>query len=473
MTILFDHSSDDGTRSCHSTKELHVAPMVNYSNREFRALLRILSRRLVLWTEMLADNTLLHTSAAKRDDLLLQDDDNNSNRNVIVQIGSNSPERAAQCVAILLQHEHYYLYIKEINLNCECPSSTVAEKNQFGAALMKSPTRMADIVAAMQSAALAHHLDIDVSIKMRIGVDDQDDWEFVANLIGLLVERGGCTRFILHARKVYLQGLNARQNRTKPPLNYQRVFRLCHQFPNCHFWLNGGIATLEQAKELAYGYTNTCSHHDTTCQEDALTAPLPVAPPNLRGVMMGRAALDNVALFGDVDRYFYGAPSNPCHNRADVLEQYCLYLERTYPRRCCDNNSCKTLRYPAPVIHFTAPFCPVCQVLYGTTILTSLMQDDNDDDENTAPTTTQQSHHDRAAGTNNKDKISSRLIGNALKPVQSLFAGLPCHKAFRRASSVLVVQDATIRNCGPGFVLRMAVRQSVPREYLVQPLVVP
>lgn len=468
-----------------------MAPMLNYSDRHFRALLRILSKRAVLWTEMVVDETICH--APNLDVHLGEEEDANP---IVCQIGGNSPTLAGECASIIAERYAY----DEINLNCECPSKKVAHQREFGAALMKKPHLVASILKAMKKKR-----NLKLSVKTRIGVvdssthDENDSYDmhsFIETLQPI------CKRFIMHAREVHLQGLNARQNRTVPPLDYPFVFELCRCFPHCEFFLNGGISSLQEARRLCYGDDSTEMdsehHHKVPCSLCAAPygsciAPQSSVPPNLRGCMLGRAATENPSLFWDVDRYFYGMPSNPCQNRRDVLLQYCRYLERTYPRRCIDSDERITYRFPPPdvVPHL---YCTICGPTYGMSNDTEVHQDhrnvadaqeDDSSSEVDAVDCNGRRENKRLTGLGNGNenrcdddedglakfkrrcpgqKVSSKVIGRALKPVHCLFFGMPCLKAFRRSCNDLV-KDTTIRNCGPGFILRKAM-ESVPDQFL-------
>ena len=350
-------------------------------------------------------------------------------------------------------------------------------KREFGAVLMKKAELAKEIVREMQSKANAENGGTDsggtpsnkVSIKCRIGVDDLDDLEFAAQFIHTL--QPVCRRFYLHARKCVLDGLmNARQNRSVPPLNYPRVYDLCRMFPECDFYINGGIHTLEEARHIAYGMNAEndaeiiCSSnglHQVPCQlcgisNGSCIAPPTLAPPNLRGVMMGRAAIIDPCLFYNVDGYFHDE-ANPCKNRREVLERYCEYLERTYTRRCCDNDERMSWEHPMPIVAFDHDYCEQCADVYGT------VQDEN------SKTTSEWSdplriNHTAKSDKNRKPRMASKIIARSLKPVQGIFNGVPNSRAFRRCCDELG-QNAAVRNCGPGYILRKAM-QSVPSEVL-------
>ena len=417
-------------------KSLHIAPMLHVSNREFRQLFRILSKKAVLWTEMVVDETLAFTKNVQEH--LGYD---TGTCPLVCQIGGNTPEYAKR--ATKLVEEFNYV---EINLNVDCPSDRVSGKREFGAVLMKQKETCIRMLQAMQETAR----DIPISIKTRIGIDDYEDFDSMVDFIDTL--RPFCKRFHIHARKCILKGLSPAQNRIVPPLNYPRVYALCRRFPDCDFYINGGIAGLRQAKLIVHGNGDASEEHTgapcVQCKASngsCVAPPSPRAPSNLRGCMLGRAAMDNPCLFWDVDRYFYGEDSNPCQNRRQVLEQYCAYLERTYPRRCCDSDKRMTLKIPAPDIVRERECCPVCRNVYG----------------NENSTCVSDNHTEVEL---RKAKISSRVIDRSLKPVLGIFFGLPKAKMYRRVCDQLS-RDMVVRNCGPGFILRMAMNV-MPEEIL-------
>lgn len=433
-------------------KELHIAPMLDYSKREFRKLFSILSTKLVVWTDMVVDDTIAHS--AQLEDILEPDRDL-PNRQVC-QIGGNSPELCGNATQVV---ELVYGY-DEVNLNIDCPSDRVSGEREFGAALMKKVEKAYSVLESMQRNTSSAG-KTPVSIKCRIGVDDWDNLDFISSFIERLMPV--CRRFYLHARKCVLNGLfSARQNRSIPPINYPRVYALCRRFPDVIFWINGGIKNLVQAKRISYGSSEPeycenyhCELPCLQCQQphgSCIAPPHELAPSNLRGCMMGRAAIDNPAIFWDTDRYFYGLELNPCQNRRQVLEKYASYLEVLYPRRCCDLDEEITYRLPVPKINQLRSYCPICQDTYQI--------DEEKEEEQIAMTGLQQK---------NKSKIASRIVGRSLKPVRGLFHGLPKGKVFLHALDN-AARDTTIRNCGPGYLLRRVIQQ-IPDELLDQDFV--
>jgi tRNA-dihydrouridine synthase A len=503
-------------------KEFHVAPMIDVSTVEFRYFIRLLTKRAVIWNQMVVAETLVHRSghratkkachdtapaapsASASDELELTEDllkycgwwdghGDVSPHPTVCQIGSNDP-REARFATRVVQKCGY----DGIDLNCECPSDRVAGR-AFGAALMKDGAAAAEIVAAMVQEATqpqpagvgndnSNNTPLPVSVKTRIGVDEKDDFAFIAEFVQGLVN-AGCRQFVIHARKVYTQGLSPAQNRDIPPIDYPRVYRLMDTFPQCSFVINGGIRSLAHAREVAFGSAirfdgrggaedDGCASKDDgedhvvpchKCKrpQGSCLHPPRVAPPNLHGVMVARLARDRPADLADVDRYFYGEASNPCRSRRDVMERYLSFLERVYPRRCCDDDETHTLGMlrERKILH-TKPCCGICQEFRGQT-------DENIGHEDTRTAQEKQSEGSglpKVTATKHQSgkrsrrhakyggaKIVTRIVDRALQPTYRILAGETGQKAFSRASHELS-RDKGARNCGPGYILWKAMR---------------
>ena len=257
------------------------APMMDWTDRHCRVFHRHLSRHALLYTEMITAQAIRHGDRQR----LLGFDPNE--QPVALQLGGSDPSMLTEAAKI--GEDYGYC---EINLNVGCPSDRVQE-GRFGACLMAEPRLVADCVAAMREA-----VKIPVTVKCRIGIDDQDEIEgldrFVEN-----VAATGCNTFIIHARKAWLKGLSPKENREIPPLNYARVHQLKADFPDLAIILNGGLATLESAM---------------------------AEMQNLDGVMLGRAAYHTPWLLADVDRLFFGAPS-PVSDRIKAVNKMLPYIE--------------------------------------------------------------------------------------------------------------------------------------------------
>ncbi|MEX0732024.1 MAG: tRNA dihydrouridine(20/20a) synthase DusA [Aquisalimonadaceae bacterium] len=267
-----------------SDRLFSVAPMMECTDRFARYLLRLISRRALLYTEMVPAAAVVHGKV----DMFLRFDP--AEHPVAVQFGGSDPDELAVCA----RWAERYGY-DEINLNVGCPSDRV-QSGRFGACLMAEPVRVADCVRAMRDAA-GH---VPVTVKTRIGIDDMDDYDHLAGFVET-VSNAGCSSFAVHARKAWLQGLSPRENREIPPLRYESVYRLKQEFPELEVVINGGIASLEEVE----GHLR---HVD--------------------GVMLGREAYHNPWMLAEVDRRVFGDMSYPVPDRDSVLEDYFGFVER-------------------------------------------------------------------------------------------------------------------------------------------------
>jgi tRNA-dihydrouridine synthase A len=269
----------------HSTldRRFAIAPMMDWSDHNCRYFWRLLTRRALLYTEMVTTGALIH---GDRERFLHY---NPEEHPVALQLGGSDPDELARC-ARWAQDWGY----DEVNLNCGCPSDRV-QSGRFGACLMGEPGLVADCVAAMLDSC-----DIPVTVKHRIGIDQMESYD---ELVGFLepIAAAGCRVFIVHARKAWLQGLSPRENREIPPLNYPWVYRLKRDFPNLTIVLNGGIQSLEE-----------CQAH----------------LEHVDGVMLGREAYQNPWLLARVDEVLFGAPENPAASRDEVVRALLPYTER-------------------------------------------------------------------------------------------------------------------------------------------------
>jgi tRNA-dihydrouridine synthase A len=253
--------------------------MMDWTDRHCRFFHRLLTRRALLYTEMITAGAILH---GNRERLLRFDE---AEHPVALQVGGSDPVALAQCARIAADFGY-----DEINLNVGCPSDRVQE-GRFGACLMREPALVGDCVAAMRAAT-----GIRVTVKCRIGVDDQDP-EQALDAMARVVTDAGVTVLIVHARKAWLAGLSPKENREVPPLDYDRVYRLKRAWPHLHIVLNGGVGSVEAA-------------------HDALV--------NLDGAMMGRAAYQEPWRLLAVDRVMFGeaAPMLTAKEAAALLIPY-------------------------------------------------------------------------------------------------------------------------------------------------------
>ncbi|WP_409308052.1 tRNA dihydrouridine(20/20a) synthase DusA [Pectobacterium sp. B1J-3] len=259
-----------------------VAPMLDWTDRHCRYFLRQLSRHTLLYTEMVTTGAIIH---GKGDYLAYSEEEHP----LALQLGGSDPQALAQCASLAEQRGY-----DEINLNVGCPSDRV-QNGRFGACLMGEAALVADCLKAMKD-----RVSIPVTVKTRIGIDDQDSYAFLCDFIQTVSERGGCDTFIVHARKAWLSGLSPKENREIPPLDYPRVYQLKRDFPALTIAINGGVKTLEEAK--------THLQH-------------------LDGVMVGREAYQNPGILAQVDRELFGEQAaNP--DIVSVVKSLYPYIER-------------------------------------------------------------------------------------------------------------------------------------------------
>jgi tRNA-dihydrouridine synthase A len=243
---------------------LSIAPMMDWTDRHCRAFHRTLTRRARLYTEMVTADAVIH---GPRERLIGFDA---AEHPVALQLGGAEPAKLAEAARIGAEFGY-----DEINLNCGCPSDRV-QSGRFGACLMREPDLVAECVAAMRAAA-----KIPITVKCRIGVDEQEPREALFGLVER-VAAAGAAGVIVHARKAWLEGLSPKDNRTIPPLDYPLVHELKRGNPALPIALNGGLADLDAA-EAALAYVD--------------------------GVMLGRAAYQNPELLLQVDARLFGAPA--------------------------------------------------------------------------------------------------------------------------------------------------------------------
>jgi tRNA-dihydrouridine synthase A len=264
----------------HSPHRFSVAPMMDWTDRHCRVLHRTLSRRARLYTEMVTTGAIIF---GPRDRLLGFSEVEHP---VALQLGGSEPEALATCARVGADYGY-----DEINLNCGCPSDRV-QNGAFGACLMREPQLVGDCVAAMKSA-----VDIPVTVKCRIGVDDQEPREALWAMARAVVD-AGADALIVHARKAWLQGLSPKENRDIPPLDYPLVRELKRDFPSTPISINGGFSNLEAVRaELEH----------------------------LDGVMVGRAAYHDPGMLLRVDAELFGEAA-PVANQFEAVEAYESYV---------------------------------------------------------------------------------------------------------------------------------------------------
>jgi len=264
----------------YKSRTLSVAPMMDWTDRHCRVFHRQITRHTWLYTEMVTTGALIHGDVGRH---LRYDDIEHP---VALQLGGSDPADLA--ISAKLGQEWGY---DEINLNCGCPSERV-QRGAFGACLMAEPQLVADCVKAMRDA-----VDIDVTVKHRIGIDKNEDYGFVRDFVGTIAD-AGCNTFIVHARNAILKGLSPKENREIPPLKYEVAYQLKREFPALEIIINGGIKTSD---EVALHL----QHVD--------------------GVMLGREAYHNPYVMADYDARFYGDDA-PVKSRTEVLAAMLPYI---------------------------------------------------------------------------------------------------------------------------------------------------
>jgi tRNA-dihydrouridine synthase A len=263
---------------------LSVAPMMDWTDTHCRAFHRVLAPHARLYTEMVHANAVIHGDRAK---LLAMDP---SEHPVALQLGGSEPELLAQAARIGADAG-----FDEVNLNCGCPSDRVLA-GRFGACLMREPQLVAESVAAMVEACASLDRHVPVTVKCRLGVDDDHDWDRFARFIDAIAA-AGCGMFVVHARNAWLQGLSPKENREVPPLRYDWAYRLKVEHPELQVVVNGGIADATEASEHL-------AHVD--------------------GAMLGRAAYHTPYLLHELDVAWFGGE---LESRGGLLRAYRPYVE--------------------------------------------------------------------------------------------------------------------------------------------------
>lgn len=263
------------------TAKFAVAPMLDWTDRHCRFFHRQLTKKALLYTEMVVADAVIHGNRSR----LLGFDE--TEHPIAIQLGGSDAGKLAQAAKIAADFGY-----DEINLNVGCPSDRV-QSGAFGACLMLEPELVARAVEAMK-----HTVSIPVTVKCRIGVDDQDS-EVALDTLGSIIIGAGADAIWVHARKAWLQGLSPKENRDIPPLDYDRVYRFRQTSSAAFVGINGGIKNLDEAGRHI-------SHVD--------------------GVMMGRAAYHEPALLGYIDALFYGEPKNRVDYDA-LIDAMCTYID--------------------------------------------------------------------------------------------------------------------------------------------------
>jgi len=257
-----------------------VAPMMQYTDLHDRFFLRLISKNIFLYTEMISTGSIIFGNC------LYQFDFNKEEHPVAVQLGGSNPNHLSECSKIAEDYGY-----DEVNLNVGCPSERV-QKGKFGACLMLEPNLVAECVTKMSQA-----VSIPITVKCRLGIDNNNEYEFLENFINI-VKVTGIKTFVIHARNGILKGLSPRQNRNIPPLKYDYVYRLKRDNPNLNIIINGGIKNLDESiNHLKY----------------------------VDGVMIGRASYDNPFMLSNVDEVIYKTQTVK-KDKLEILNEYIDYI---------------------------------------------------------------------------------------------------------------------------------------------------
>jgi tRNA-dihydrouridine synthase A len=263
-------------------RRFSIAPMMDWTDSACRGFHRILTQQALLYTEMVTTGALIHGDVDRHLRYC------SNEHPLALQLGGSNPADLAHCSRLAQDYGY-----DEVNLNVGCPSDRV-QSGRFGACLMAEPQLVAECAAAMHAA-----VSIPVTIKCRIGIDEQDDYEDLQRFVAT-VANAGINTFIVHARKAWLDGLSPKQNRDIPPLNYERVYLLKAEFPHLEIIINGGVQTLSEAQ---------------------------MHLQKVDGVMMGRAAYQSPHLLKEVDPLIFGL-NKSVPNDQDIVDQLCDYVEQ-------------------------------------------------------------------------------------------------------------------------------------------------
>ncbi len=256
--------------------------MMQCTDMHDRYLLRLISKRVFLYTEMIATGSLVYGKCFDQLEFNVEE------HPVGVQLGGSNVSDLVECSKRCEEYGY-----DEINLNVGCPSDRV-QKGKFGACLMLEPNLVAECLSNMKNA-----VNIPISIKCRLGVDNHDDYEFIQNFVSIIKE-SGINVFVIHARNGILKGLSPRQNRSIPPLKYDYVYKLKQDFPELEIIINGGIKNIDDS------YTHL---------------------EKVDGVMIGRAAYDNPFMLRDIETKFYKTDSS-INSKKEILNLYLEYVEK-------------------------------------------------------------------------------------------------------------------------------------------------
>lgn len=267
-------------------RTLSTAPMLGVTDRHCRYLFRLLAPNALLYTEMITSGALIYGDASR----FLNH--HPSEQPSAFQLGGSNPDQLAIC-AKMVEDSGF----SEVNLNVGCPSNRV-QAGHMGACLMNTPELVADCIDRMRSA-----VKIPVTVKCRIGIDDHDSYQFFAHFVNK-VSDGGCQVFVIHARKAFLAGLSAKENRRVPPIRYDYVYQIKREFPQLTFVLNGGLTSTQQVEAVL---------------------------PKVDGIMIGREIYHNPMLLAQLDSILFATAGKP-PNPFEIADQYLHYVRAEMKR---------------------------------------------------------------------------------------------------------------------------------------------
>lgn len=273
----------------YPNRRFSVAPMMDWTDRHYRYFARLMSKEALLYTEMVTTGAILY--GKDRDRFLAYNDSENP---LALQLGGSNPEHLAECSRLATEYGY-----DEINLNVGCPSDRV-QNNMIGACLMAHKELVADCIEAMQGVT-----DKPVTVKCRIGIDNQEPAELLPDFLETIMARG-CKSFTIHARKAWLEGLSPKENREIPPLDYNLVYQMKEQYPELEVVINGGIKSFSEMQEhLQY----------------------------VDGVMIGREAYQNPYLLAEVDQRLFNSDRDII-SRHDAVSMMLPYIESQLQNGC-------------------------------------------------------------------------------------------------------------------------------------------
>lgn len=276
---MTDSIGSTSTSFIQPYQRISVAPMMDWTTKDYRYFARLFNPNAWIYSEMVTTGAIIYGDKARHLDF------NASEQPLVLQLGGSNPTDLAQCSQIAQDWGY-----REVNLNVGCPSDRV-QNNKIGACLMAEPELVAECIAAMQ-----HAVDIPVTVKHRIGIDDMQSYEQMLHFVDTVAQTG-CTHFIVHARIALLKGLSPKENRDIPPLRYADVYRLKQERPNLFIEINGGIQTLEQTQQHLQ---------------------------QVDGVMIGRAAYHDPYILAQCMTLWQKTPPD----RFEIMQQFLPYIEQ-------------------------------------------------------------------------------------------------------------------------------------------------